>query len=397
VQFIVKGLRDAHDVVEFSCEATDESEAALEASSRGLRVLSIRRTRLVSLRIPTRAGERFPLILFSQELISLLDAGLPIVEALEALAEKGRGVAAGTLLDQVLRYLREGRNFSDAIEQHPEIFPALFVSTVRASEKTGDMKEALQRYVDYQSQVEKVRRQFVSSAIYPLLLLGVGTLVTLFLMLYVVPKFSRIYEDIGGDLPLLSRLLMNWGTFLGAHTATVIAALALASAAVIYTVRQSAFRRMVMQRLWTLPVVGQRIRVYELSRFYRTLGMLLRSGIPMVQALEMAGGLLPPELRALLGRAAARIRQGQPVSSSLLAESLTTPVSLRLLRVGERSGGMGKMVEKTAQFLEDETIRWVDWATRLFEPLLMAAIGIVIGVVVLLLYMPIFELAASIQ
>jgi general secretion pathway protein F len=149
--------------------------------------------------------------------------------------------------------------------------------------------------------------------------------------------------------------------------------------------------------LWQLPGVGDRLRVYQLARFYRSLGMLLRGGMPVVPSLNLVSDLLESGLRAQLVQASARIREGQPMSVAMEQYGLTTAVALRMLRVGERTGRMGEMMERIATFHEEETARWVERFTKLFEPLLMAFIGVVIGLVVVLMYFPIFELAGSIQ
>jgi general secretion pathway protein F len=146
-----------------------------------------------------------------------------------------------------------------------------------------------------------------------------------------------------------------------------------------------------------MPAVGERLRVYELSRFYRTLGMLLKSGVALPAALDMAGGLLPPLLRHALQRAAREVREGQPVSRAFARQGLTTQVSLRLLGVGEQTGRMPQMVERSARFYEDEMARWIDWFTRLFEPALMVLVGALVGLIVVLLYLPIFELAENMK
>jgi len=150
-------------------------------------------------------------------------------------------------------------------------------------------------------------------------------------------------------------------------------------------------------KLWQIPAIGTRMRLYQLARFYRTLGMLLRGGTPVVSAIDMASDLLAPALKPSLARAREAIREGRTISEAMSLHGLTTPVALRMLRVGERSGRMDEMMDCIAVFLDEEIARWVDWFTRLFEPLLMAFIGIVIGVIVVLMYLPVFELAGSIQ
>jgi len=300
-------------------------------------------------------------------------------------------------LQQIIAHLYEGRTLSYALQSFPAVFPPLYVSTVRASEKTGDLSEALTRYIDYQTQVDVVRKKVVSASIYPLLLIGAGGLVTLFLMAYVVPRFSRIYEDMGTDLPLLSRLLLRWGKLLQSNGPSVLVALVLAVAGIVYLVSRPATRTWVMQRLWKLPAAGERMRIYQLARFYRTLGMLLTGGTPIGPALNMVSDLLQPELRQHLQGAAKKITEGRSISYAMETHGLTTPVSLRMLQVGERTGEMGAMMERIGAFYDEEMARWVEWFTRLFEPLLMAVIGVVIGFIVVLMYLPIFDLAGSLK
>jgi general secretion pathway protein F len=344
-----------------------------------------------------RRGRAFPLLLFSQELLVLLDAGLPLIEALEGLAEKERNASVRSVIAQMCAHLREGHTLSSALEQHPAIFPPIYVATVRASERTGDLSEALSRFVGYQTKLDVVRDKVVSASVYPLLLVGVGALVTLFLMFYVVPRFTRIYEDLGSNLPMFSVWLLEWGKLLETHGAIILPALAVTIAIVAYSLTLPSVRRWIDVRLWRLPAIGDRMRVYHLARFYRMVGMLLRGGTPIVAALNMAAGLLHPILREPLARATQFISEGRSISQSLDRYGLTTPVALRMLTIGERSGAMGDMMERIAVFHDDEVARWVDWFTRLFEPILMAIIGIVIGGIVILMYLPIFELAGSIH
>jgi general secretion pathway protein F len=160
---------------------------------------------------------------------------------------------------------------------------------------------------------------------------------------------------------------------------------------------QPAARKWLAQQLWKIPALGDRLRIYQLARFYRTLGMLLKGGTPILLALQSVSGLLDSALQNSMKRASAAINEGLPISEALDKTGLTTPVALRMLAVGERGGNIGDMMERIASFYDDELSRWIDWFTRLFEPILMLMIGLVIGVVVLLLYMPIFELAGNIQ
>jgi general secretion pathway protein F len=396
MKFQVKALREADGVVSVLFDAADEADAARQARAGGLAVLSLRPAAAwhPAFRKP-RA--RFPLALFSQELLSLMEAGLTLVEAIDGLAEKESASGNRATLEHLRKQLHEGRTLSQAMLELPEVFPPLFVATVRATERTGDLPDALRRYIAYQSQLELVRKKVVSASIYPVLLLAAGTLVMLFLLGYVVPKFSHVYEDIHGDLPLLSRLLLDVGRFIESNGIMVAIVLVVAVVAAGRLLSLAQVRRWIGMQLWNIPALGERMRLYQLARFYRTIGMLLHGGTPVVTALDMSAGLLSPALRANLGAAAQAIREGQSISEAMSAHNLTTPVALRMLRVGERSGRMDEMMERIATFCDDEISRWVDWFTRLFEPLLMAFIGIVIGVIVVLMYLPVFELAGSIQ
>ena len=196
---------------------------------------------------------------------------------------------------------------------------------------------------------------------------------------------------------MLSRWLMSWGQFISDHGMLVLAGAIASAAGVLVLAGNTAFRTLVLRGLWALPAIGRRMRDYQLARFYRSLGMLLRGGMPVVTALQMAMDLLQGTLRNQLAQASADIQEGQPISRAMESNRLTTPVARRLLIVGERTGRMGEMMERVASFHEDETARWVESFTRLFEPLLMVFVGGVIGLIVLLMYFPIFDLAGSIQ
>lgn len=339
---------------------------------------------------------RFPLAHFSQELLSLLVAGLSLVEAIETLADKEQDGGAREIIQGLLSRLYEGVTLSRALESFPQAFPPLYVATARASERTGDLPEALTRFITYQTQMDQVRKKLIGASIYPVLLLTIGLLVALFLLVFVVPKFSAIYEDVGTDLPWLSVLLIKWGRFVHEQGLQLAAVAAVVLAIVVYGVQQPAFRTWVSGQLWKIPAIGERMKIYQLARFYRTLGMLLRGGIPVVKALEMVSGLLQAHFRPRVQAAAALIREGKPISIAMQAEGLTTAVGSRMLRVGERTGHMGEMMERIGSFHDEEIARWVEWATKLIEPLLMAVIGGVIGGIIILMYMPIFQLAGSV-
>jgi general secretion pathway protein F len=395
MRFLVTGLKSDGSILNVTLDAADAHQAGAQAGADGMQVLSVRAERNWRLG-RTRTG-KFPLLLFSQELLALLNAGINLVEAIETLAEKEQRAETKSVLIEVLTRLREGLPLSTALEQAPRAFPALFCATVRASERTGGLAEALGRYVVYQNQLEGVRKKLVSAAIYPALLISVGLLVVAFLLVYVVPRFSQVYADMGENLPWLSRMLLAWGGFIEHQAVLAFTLLGVAVASVWYTLKLPATQRRISAALWRIPAIGERMRMYQLARFYRTLGMLLRGGLAVAPSIRMVGNLLHAGMRDALDRALRLIREGRAISQAMEIEGLVTPVALRMLRVGERTGRMGEMMEKIAEFHDEEMARWIDWFSKLFEPILMAIIGVMIGVIVLLMYMPIFELAGNIQ
>ncbi len=393
MEFTVKAVRDK-EMVQLNISANNVKEALSLTKSRGYTPISAVEKSFTKVKT---AQSKFQLVLFSQELLSLLEAGLNLVEAIETLAEKNNNNASNIVLDTLLQSLYQGQTLSAALESQSNIFPMLYIATVKASEKTGDLPEALQRFVAFESQLDVLKKKIISASIYPALLIGVGGLVIFFLLGFVVPKFSHIYEGTGGELPFLSQVLMSWGTLLEQHGKFILLFIFFILGITLFALSQATVRKYLMQLLWKIPALGSRLHIYQLSRFYRTLGMLLKGGTPIIQALESVSGLLDSALQIRMRKATLAISQGQLISDAMDKTGLTTPVAKRMLLVGEKGGNIGDMMERIAGFYDEELSRWIDWFTRLFEPLLMLFIGLVIGLVVLLLYMPIFELAGNIQ
>jgi general secretion pathway protein F len=389
MQYEVRALTpDAH-VAQLSIDALDEADARRQVEARGLFVAAVRR------RGGARAQGGISLVLFSQELLALLSAGLGVVEALEALLEKEANPALANVLGRLLAGLREGKRFSSVLAEQGDRFPPLYIGIVKAAEGTSDLPRSLARYIDYQQRIDVVRAKIVSAAIYPMILLLVGGGVSGFLITYVVPRFAEVYQGAGRNLPFMSRLLLSWGQFAANHTAWLLAGACALVAALVFGARRLMGGGGIAGLLARLPGLGERVRIYELSRLYLTLGMLTEGGIPIVQAIDTVQSMVSPAVRASLQNARLAVESGLPLSSAFAANGLTTPISLRMLRVGERTGDMGPMLTQSAAFYDGEISRWIDRFTRTFEPLLMAAIGLVVGAIVVLLYMPIFDLAGD--
>jgi len=393
MQFAVRTLAPDMRVASVLVDAPDEADARRQVEARGLYVSAIEPVHAPLLR--RQRGGKLSLVLFSQELLALLTAGLGIVEGLEALLEKEASPATRGVLERLLAGLREGKRFSAVLAAQPALFPPLYVGIVRAAEGTSDLPRALERYIEYQQRIDTVRAKVVSASIYPAILLCVGGGVSIFLMSYVVPRFAEVYQGAGRTLPWMSRLMLDWGQFAGRHAGGLLlgfaATVALAAWGIRRTLRQGGAARLLAK----LPGIGERARIYELSRLYLTLGMLNEGGITLVNAIDTVQGMVSPGIAGGLKAARAAIEAGRPMSDAFEANGLTTPISLRMLRVGERTGAMGTMLTRSAAFYDGEIGRWIDRFTRTFEPLLMAAIGLIVGAIVVLLYMPIFDLAGD--
>ena len=396
MKYEIKAMSSSEVISLITLDAISIEDATQQTKIKGLVPLSVKEKTENGLTVST-SKSGFQLVMFSHELLLLLKAGLSLVESMETLREKEQRPNVKLILDQVTNSLYEGLPLSSALEKNLDSFNPLYIAIVRSSEKTGDLVDALKRYIDYQLQVNLVRKKIISASIYPAILLIVGSMVVMFLMLYVVPKFSVIYEGRGANLPLMSQWLLAWGKLLDEHSLNVLIGFAIFIVFVIYSLTRLSVRHFLLDMLLLVPTLGEKMKVYQLARFYRTTGMLLKGGIPVMTVLDMVSGLLRNDLSQRLAYARNDIREGLPLSAAMEKHQLTTPVAVRMMRVGEKSGQMGQMMENIGDFYEDEISRWIDWFTKLFEPILMTMIGLIVGLVVVLMYMPIFDLAGSIQ
>ena len=375
-------------------DSATAAEAVHRATQLGLVVVGVEPLDAGKRALRWRSGD-FSLLLFSQELLALLEAGLHLNEALTTLLAKEEQPAARQLLRQLCDELAKGRGFSDVLAEYPRRFSPVYVAIVRLAERTGDLPRALARFITYQRQFDNIRKKLVATCIYPALLLLVGAGVTLFLLAYVVPRFSLVYASAGREMPVASAWLLQVGSFIHQQGWLLAGACVAVSALVVYWAGSRGGWSALGEALLRLPGIAPRAREFRLARFYRAVGLLLAAGIALPRALGMVTGLLDPAQRQRLAQVRNMIEQGLPLSTSLVAQGLASPVARSLLTVGERSGQLGEMLERSARFHDEALERWLDWASRLLEPVLMTLIGLVIGGVVVLMYLPIFELAGG--
>jgi general secretion pathway protein F len=375
--------------------ASDATKASEQLQLRGLRVLSVREVRTSSWQGFRR--RRLDIGLFTDELAALLDAGLGMVDTLRTLAQKERDSAGRQALEAVTRDVIEGQPLSAALSNRGDLFPPLLVASVSASEQTGELVSALRRFSTHLESMRMLRGKLVGAAIYPALLLAVGSLVVIFLLGFVVPRFAVLLEGASKKLPLASQLLLGWGKTVAAHPAlflggfvTFITLLAFG----FLRAARSGWQIPGLQRAW---LIGPLVRLFRHAQFYRTSAMLVQGGIPVLRAFEMSRRLLGDEDQHALDGARRQIAEGRPIGPALAQAQIADTVALRMLEVAQRTGRLADVLARIASFQEAALSRAIDLTARLVEPALMIFIGLVIGAIVVLMYMPIFDLATSLQ
>ncbi|PUA18836.1 type II secretion system F family protein [Glaciimonas sp. PCH181] len=373
-----------------SIQATDVDDARKQCARLG-QVLRIKE-------VPQRAKRRskFLLGLFIQELIALLDAGLALVEAIEALAEKSANPEHKEVLDGLLTYLYHGQPLSQAMAQRSDIFPALLIASVASSEHSGQLPQALRRFHHYEVQISSLKKKVWSALMYPLIVVAVGTLILGFLVVFVIPRFATVFSGMK-DLNGTAQLMVWWAELLSERGSELLIGAAVGIAAVVMALRTATVKAGLWKMVWSLKRLNEQRVLFVLARFYRTFGLLLLGGMHVVDALKLTGKLLPADRQSDLQQVLQHVEEGRGVAGALIDANLTTPVAARLLRVGEKSGDLAGMCERIAQFHDEALARAIEVFSKVFEPVLMLIVGGLIGVIVFLLYMPIFELAGSVS
>jgi general secretion pathway protein F len=379
-------------------DATSSEDAREQANRQGYTVLASRPIGMGWRNIlQARAGgERgFDVVVFAEQLRDLLGAGLNVIEALTTLHRSVPSNAVA-VLETLLSHLRGGQRFSQALSSQPRI-PSLLVALVRASELTSALPDALARFIDHEKRTAELRHRFLSVAIYPLLVVGVGLAVLLFLLFYVMPRFARIFDGMGGELPWSARLMVWWAHQLAANGAWFVGGLAAMTIGCLVVALSPGTRGKALQRGLEWSPLRSRLRTYFLARWYRATGMLVEGGIPLTEALQLAVDTLPIAMRAG-GMATERaVRDGHGPTAAYAIAGMSTPVAEQLLMAGERTGALGAVLSRVAEFHEAELARTLERGMRALEPIVMVGVGVGVGMIVVLMYLPIFELAAAIQ
>lgn len=392
--FKYKALDAAGKTVEGSIEQPSADLAAHALASEGLMVLSLEESRAkkgagkkgaAGKARKKRGNSRDRLLHFTRELSVMLTSGLPLDRSLAILAGMGDD-ASVQLVNQLRDDLRKGQSFAEALEQHPE-FSSFYVNMIRAGEASGTLEGTLVRMTEYLERAKALRKMIVSALTYPVILFSVAVLSLVFLLAYVVPSFADLFADMGGSLPGPTRLVMQMGDFMGSWWWLVLGGLAGVYWLGKRRFADEGFRQKFDERVLGWPLVGELIGNIEMTRFARTLGVLLHGGVPMVAGLGIAQATVSNRtLRGELDTAVTALREGRSLSASLLEGGKFPELALHMLQVGEETGRLEEMLLKVAELYEDEVGTVTQRLLALLEPALILGLGVLIaGIIVSIL------------
>lgn len=337
------------------------------------------------------------LLTFNQELLVLLKAGLPIMQALDTILERTeRGKLAETLRE-VREDIKGGAALSDALEKHPKAFTHLYIASIRAGERTGDLPKTIRRYIAFVKRVEALKRKLISALVYPAILVTVAFLAITLLLVFVVPTFSQIYADAGSQLPVPTQILIAITGVMRRYFVIVLL-IAGAGIAVLRRWLNTERGRFLFDGFkLKLPFFGDTITKYALSNFCRTFATVTGSGIPIVQALRMSVGTLDNKVmeRKLLA-AVVNIEEGTRLSAAFERMGIMPPLALRMIGVGETTGSLEDMLLDVSEHFEEEVEARLNVLTTAIEPAIMIFMGLVIGGIVITMYLPVFKIAGTV-
>jgi type IV pilus assembly protein PilC len=337
------------------------------------------------------------LLTFNQEVLVLIKAGMPIMQVLDAILERHDSGALHEVLVQVREDVKAGAALSVAMEKHGRAFPYLYVASIRAGERTGDLPQTIRRYIEYLKRVGLLRKKIVSAIFYPSILVVFAFLAVTLLLVYVVPTFSQVYTDSGSQLPALTQLLITFTSLLKRYFVFGIIAFFISLAAFRSWKNSEAGRYAFDRFKLTIPVAGDVFSKYSVAGFTRTLATVLGSGIPIIESLRMSIGTLDNVfMEKKLYEAVRFVEEGGRLSVALERIHIMPPLALRMLGVGETTGGLEDMLIDISAYLEDELEERMHLLTTAIEPAIMLIMGVVIGVIIIAMYLPIFKIAGTV-
>lgn len=399
-EFLLRYADPRGQMHEQIADATNEREARDRLTQQGYLVYSITPKDL-SARLTGSTGKKAveleKFLIFNQQFVTLIRAGLPILKSLDLLADRLTDEKLGRYIQAVRKEVRTGTILSDAFAKQG-VFPPVYVTSVLAGEKSGSLVEVLDRYVSYQKMTLAVRKKLLVSLMYPCVLIVLVVALIIFLVTYVVPNFAALYSSMQAKLPFATEMLIAVGTTARSYVLLGLAgALGLGIALYFWSKRESS-KEIIDRVQMSLPVIGDVWIKYQVAQLSRVLGTLLVGGIPLVPALETAGRSLGTVLlRKALDKTAISVREGRPLSESLAKTGLIPDLAVDMMEVGESTGALPAMLASVAEFYDEDVQTRMAALLSLIEPAIMIFMGIFVAFVLVALYLPIFSLADTIK
>ena len=399
-EFLLRYADGRGQMHEQVADAPSERDARERFSQQGFLVYSVRGRDLgarlsgVS-RKKTVNLEKF--LIFNQQFVTLVRAGLPILQALDLLADRLTDEKLGRHIRAVRDEVRTGTVLSDAFARQG-VFPPMYVTSVLAGEKSGSLPEVLDRYLTYQKLTLAVRKKLLVSLLYPCVLIVMVVCLIVFLVTYVVPNFAALYNSMQAKLPTATEILIAVGTTARSYVLTGFVALVVAGILAYFWTRRDSSQERLDRLKMRMPLVGEIWTKYQVAQFSRVMSTLLIGGIPLVQALETSGRSLGTVLlKKALDQAAVLVREGKSLSASLKKTGIVPGLAIDMMEVGESTGALPQMLSSVAEFYEEDVSTRMTALLSLIEPAIMVSMGIFVAFVLVALYLPIFSLADTIR
>jgi type IV pilus assembly protein PilC len=397
-EFVLKYADGRGQIHQQVVSAGSERELRERYSQQGFLVYSVKPKALSSAFVGSRRKldlEKF--LIFNQQFVTLIRAGLPILKGLDLLAERLTDPRLAPHVKAVRDHVRGGMLLSEAFRAEG-VFPKIFVTSVMAGEKSGSLADVIDRYLSYQKLVLAMRKKVLVSLMYPAVLVVLVLLLMVFLITYVVPTFATLYNSMQAQLPKATVLLITVGTMARRYVLFLAGGLIAAILLLRWWSRREAAREHIDRMILRIPVAGEIWIKYQVAQLSRILSTLLTGGIPLVQALETAAESLgTPLLQRAVEVAGKSVREGQPLSASLQAQGLFPGLAVDMIEVGESTGALPAMLNSVAEFFEDEVNTRMQAVLSLIEPAIMIVMGCFVAFVLISLYLPIFSLADTIR
>jgi len=336
-------------------------------------------------------------LIFNQQFLTLIKAGLPILTALDLLIKRQRDKSLLQLLENVRERVRGGELLSDAFAAQ-QVFPKMYTTTLLAGEKSGNMEEVLTRYIAFQRLALTFKKKLAVSLVYPTLLVTVVFGMMIFLVTYVVPQFAKLYEDMHAELPQITLIMLNIGTHAQAYAPFAVLAIVIAVVAFWYWRKTDRGATAIDTAVLKLPLLGDVWLKYQVASFSRMLSTLLAGGMPLVPSLETAGASMSSR-RIMNGitEAVIRVREGQGLAKSLEEQKMFPDLSVEMIEVGESTGALPAMLNSVAEFYEEDVQTALGAAMALIEPVILIIMAVFVGGILISLYLPIFTLGNNIH